>query len=58
MAAVKDCGETDSAAGPREYDYTEDEFLADLKKASSPLEAMAKRARESLKNGTGIKFPA
>ncbi len=37
--------------------YTQEQFHADIKKASKPLEAMANKARADLKAGKGRKFP-
>lgn len=42
---------------PSAAEYTEEQFVADLKKARKPLEAMAERARKSMKEGTARKFP-
>jgi hypothetical protein len=44
---------------PRESDddYSDDQFGADLKRASKPLNILAEKARKSLKNDSALKFP-
>lgn len=44
-------------SAPNESEYTEDQFMADLKKARAPLTAMADKARKSMKDGSARKFP-
>jgi len=39
-------------------EFTDVQFESALRKAKKPLEAMADKARKSLKNGTARKFPA
>ena len=40
-----------------EMDYSDDQFYADVKRASKPLNILAEKARKSLKNDSALKFP-
>lgn len=39
-------------------EYSDEQFHADLKRASKPLELLANKARKSMRAGTARKFPA
>ena len=48
-------GYVDASKPPKEY--TEEQFVTDLQKASKPLTALADKARKNLQEGTAKEFP-